>query len=250
MAVPKSTSAFRTIYDGFEHGGLRTQLDEHDEAVFFRNAGRAGGAIVRLASGERVGEFNRYIAEVDRKLIVRHESIKLDPSARGGGFARALQSHAERRYREMGVCEIRLLAEHVGSILWARLGFDFLLQHAPGETEDERRASVISDLFGRNTRPVSSDERETILYRHRDGTEFTREEPVRLPRPIEVLERAESSADTTLREAGEMFRARLPGGHAEPFATPLDLVDFDQGSTRLGERIMLGSAWQGVKRLD
>ncbi len=249
MAVPQSTSTFRAIYDGFEHGGLRTQLDEHEEAVFFPNTGRAGGAIVRLASGERVGEFNRYIAEVDGKLIVRHESIKLNPSARGGGFARALQDHAERRYREMGVCEIRLLAEHVGSILWARLGFEFLLQHAPGDTEAERRASVISELFGRNTRPVSSDERQTILYRQQDGTEFTREEPVRLPRPIEVLEAAESSADKTSRAAAEAFRARLPGGHGEPLATPLDLVDFDRGSTRLGERIMLGAAWQGVKHL-
>jgi hypothetical protein len=90
-----STAAFRAIYDGFQHAGLQTRLDEHDQAVLYADVGRAGGQIIDVASGEEVGQFNRYIGEGNGALIVRHESINLTPRVRGRGFVRVLQAHAE-----------------------------------------------------------------------------------------------------------------------------------------------------------
>src|SRR5215213_6132014 len=164
---------FRAIYDGFEHADLRAGVDR-DASTPLDRPGRA----VRLEgfvideNARHVGNFTRMLASGVEGLRARHEKVELDPSARGRGFARALNAHAEAVYRRMGVAVVTMHAENVGSLLWPRLGFDFDLRRVEGDTEQERRAHAVLKLLSPRARKVEG-----------------------LPRPAELLAEWERCAD-------------------------------------------------------
>jgi len=87
---------FRAIYDGFEHGGLRAEVDR-DKSTPLNRAGRVARleGFVCDEDGRRVGQFTRMLASGGEGFRVRHEKVELDPAARGRGFARAMHQHAE-----------------------------------------------------------------------------------------------------------------------------------------------------------
>jgi len=95
---------FRAIYDGFEHGGLRAEVDR-DKSTPLNRAGRVARleGFVCDEDGRRVGQFTRMLASGGEGFRVRHEKVELDPAARGRGFARAMHQHAEDNYRRMEV---------------------------------------------------------------------------------------------------------------------------------------------------
>jgi GNAT superfamily N-acetyltransferase len=225
---------FRAIYDGFEHGGLRSQVDRAKSTPLNR-AGRA----IRLEGdvfdehGRPVGHYTRMLASGGEGLRARHEKIDLEPAARGRGFARALHAHAEATYRRMGVAFVTMHAENVGSLLWPRLGFDFDLRHVEGEDELERRAHAMLKLLSPRARKVEG-----------------------LPRPAELLSQWAASQDVARREAAAALRellptpARLAAGDLDGLLLdPLSLGEFDAGGTGLGPTLMLGASWDAYKSL-
>jgi GNAT superfamily N-acetyltransferase len=225
---------FRAIYDGFEHGGLRSQVDRAKSTPLNR-AGRA----IRLEGdvfdeqGRQVGHYTRMLASGGEGLRARHEKIDLEPAVRGRGFARALHAHAEATYRRMGVVFVTMHAENVGSLLWPRLGFDFDLRHVEGEDELERRAHAMLKLLSPRARKVEG-----------------------LPRPSELLSRWAASEDAVRREAVVSLRAVLPtpariaaGALDGLLLDPRSLGEFDAGGTGLGPTLMLGASWDAYKSL-
>jgi len=228
------TWRFQAIYSGFEHGGLRTEFDRESSTPLNR-AGRVvrvGGHIVD-ERGRRVGHFTRMLATGSDGLRARHEEIRLAEEARGRGFARALHEHAEAVYIRMEVAYVTMHAEHVGSLLWPRLGFDFDLRRVEGETEEERRAHAVLRLLSPRARKVEG-----------------------WPRPAEALAEWEASRDPARRAAVAELRSRLPtrarlaaGELSGLLLDPRSLGDFDAAGTGLGRTLMLGASWDGYKRL-
>jgi predicted GNAT family acetyltransferase len=226
---------FRSIYEGFEHAGLRAGVDR-DASTPLDRPGRA----VRLEgfvideNARHVGNFTRMLASGGEGLRVRHEKVELDPSARGRGFARALNAHAEEIYRRMGVAFVTMHAEDIGSLLWPRLGYDFDLRRVEGDSEAERRAHAVLKLLSPRARKVEGH-----------------------PRPVELLVQWAASSDTAKREAAAALRARLPtperlaaGDLDGLLLHPRDIGDFDAGKTGLGATLMRGASFDAFKALD
>jgi ribosomal protein S18 acetylase RimI-like enzyme len=234
MPTRPQTWRFQATYDGFEHGGLRTEFDRETSTPLNR-AGRVvrvGGHILD-ADGRRVGHFTRMLATGRDGLRARHEEIRLAEEARGRGFARALHEHAEAVYVRMGVGYVTMHAEDVGSLLWPRLGFDFDLRRVEGETEAERRAHAVLRMLSPRARKIEGQ-----------------------LRPAEVLAEWLASKDPAKRTAAAELRERLPtpakvarGDLGELLLDPRALGEFDAEGTGLGRILMLGASWDGYKRL-
>ena len=226
---------FRTTYDSFEHGGLRTEVDR-DKSTPIAGAGRAArldGWIID-ERGRRVGHFKRLLLSGGDGLRARHEEIELAPEARGRGFARALHAHTEAVYRRMEVAYVTMHAEHVGSLLWPRLGFDFDLRRLPGDDERERRARAVLRILSADARQVQG----------------------RL-RPVELLADWAASPDPARRDAAAAMARCLPtperiarGELDGLLLDPIALAGFDAGGTGLGRELMLGASFDAFKALS
>ena len=234
MPTRPQTWRFRKTYEGFEHAGLRTAVDDETSTPLTRvgRAVRVNGAILD-ERGSAVGSFTRMLASGSGGLRARHEAIELAPAARGRGFARALHAHAEAVYRRMEIEFITMHAEHVGSLLWPRLGFDFDLRRVEGESERERRARVVLKLLSPRARRVAD-----------------------LPRPWELLQAWLACEEDARSAAAAAMLARLPtaerladGDLAGLLLDPGALAAFDPGGTGLGRQLMLGASWDGYKSL-
>lgn len=228
---------FRTIFEGFEHAGLRTVVDPASSTPLNRvgRVTRVSGLILD-DGGREAGRFTRMLASGGDGLRARHEHVELAPAARGRGFARALHAHAEAVYVRMGVGYVTMHAEHVGALLWPRLGFDFDLRRLDGETEAQRRAQAVLNLLSPRARRV-------------DG-------PPARPRPAETLAAWAASGDRARVAAAAAMRARLPtrerlaAGELDGLLLdPLALAAFDAGATGLGTELMLGASFDAFKAL-
>lgn len=145
--VPRSVfspGAFKAIFDGFEHNGLRAVVTEASQTAVH-------GKILN-EKGKKVGRFTREVDRRDGEPSVYHESLTLLPSFQGRGFGTAFVNHSFDRYRELGVASVRVSAgSTVGGYQWARQGFDF----------DVPRYEVLSyELRRRDFRVPDSEDRE------------------------------------------------------------------------------------------
>jgi GNAT superfamily N-acetyltransferase len=225
---------FRAIYEDFEHEGLRTAVDR-DASTPLDRVGRVirvGGPIVD-SEGHVVGNFTRMLASGADGVRARHEHLELDEAARGRGFARALHAHAEAVYVRMGIAYVTMHAEHVGSLLWPRLGFDFDLRRIDGDNEQARRAHAVLNLLSPRARKVEG-----------------------RPRPPETLSAWAASADPAQRAAAVAMRTRLPtwervarGELEDLLLDPISLAAFDADATGLGRTLMLGASFDAFKAL-
>lgn len=79
------------------------------------------------ADGKKVGKFGRSIRlNAAGDPIVEHNSLVLDSNLQGQGFAQAFNNHLFDWYRDSGVKEVSLHANHdVGGYAWARAGYDW-----------------------------------------------------------------------------------------------------------------------------
>jgi GNAT superfamily N-acetyltransferase len=234
MPTRPQTWRFRAVYEGFEHGGLRTEVDRESSTPLDRvgRVIRVGGLIVD-PDGRTVGNFTRMLASGADGLRARHEHLELDEAARGRGFARALHAHAEAVYARMGIAYVTMHAEHVGSLLWPRLGFDFDLRRMEGGSEEARRAHAVLNLLSPRARKVEG-----------------------RPRPAETLAAWAASADPRRRAAAVAMRARLPtwervhaGDLEDLLLDPISLAAFDAEGTGLGRTLMLGASFDAYKAL-
>lgn len=119
------------IYSGFEHDGLKVEImstvqtnhpDATTESII--TLSEIEGVIV---DGDKaVGVFEHRVQVNNHgELSVYRDAQSLDSEYQGRGFFSAFNKHAEEKYREHGVAQIRLGTIQVGGYAWARAGFVF-----------------------------------------------------------------------------------------------------------------------------
>jgi hypothetical protein len=160
--------------------------------------------------GHWVGDVSRsFTRNPDGTLSVSHEAFSLKESARGGGVSSRWLAKMEDRYRDAGVREITLQTEKVGGYAWAKAGFDFA---------DRGEVKAIGSRFNR-------------VLKSRDAQ---RDLPQRVLTDGEELVRRSQSKD--------------PG----EWPTPMEFAMLGwapEADTWVGKQAMIGSSWDGVKRL-
>jgi len=84
---------FRAIYDGFEHGGLRSQVDR-EKSTPPNRAGRVARleGFVCDEDGRRVGQFTRMLASGEEGFRVRHLVVLARRRGRCGIWCRGRSS--------------------------------------------------------------------------------------------------------------------------------------------------------------
>jgi hypothetical protein len=179
--------------------------------------GDNSGVIARLritdADGNEVGYAERAIYRDDNgDLVAVHEAFELDEGQRGGGLASAFNAHLTEWYRQQGVTRIELTANiDVGGYAWASAGYDFQDEHSANSVLDRLRGAV-ADLHG-----PEADAGRALLARAESSPFGSADYPT----PFEI---------------SQLGRPEGPAGQG-------------RGATWLGKTVMLGSAWEGVRRL-
>ena len=226
-------SSFQLIYQGFEHAGLRLEVDR---------ARAKGGAtaycrVIDVQTGELGGVVIRCFEERDGRPIVQGAGYHLQEAYRRRGFTRAFLAYEMVRYPELGVYAHTVSARSQGGAAWARLGFDFDLYEINGPDEGRRRARAVAEVFSPDApRP----------RRWRRVPKFKE------PNPYSVLRARQRRRGASARAAREMWD-RIPteeqiesGDLDGTFTTPAEIVAFEAHGIRLGEEAMLRSEWKGI----
>lgn len=110
---------FKGIFHGFKHGGLAAEVTSE-----WGNGTGLNGVIYNEA-GDQVGNFAREVAVDEGEVRVHHDTLTLDPEARGAGFGTAFFEHSLAQYPKLGVDKVTVhAASTVGGYAWAKAGFD------------------------------------------------------------------------------------------------------------------------------
>ena len=232
-------SDFQRLFDGFEHGGLRLSVDLDRSSA----PGNAICVISDVETGEPVGEFWRWLEERDGVLRMKVDHQYLAERYRRRGFSRALQAHAEPRYRDLGIQAVVMRARDEGAAVWHKFGYDFDLSRVEGADEARRRARAVALIFAPDA--------------HRRLRSKVLPPPWRrLPNPHLVLRAAGRRPGRRGRAAREM-RGRIPderrveSGELEgTFRTPGEITEFEAHGVALGSEVMRFAEWDGIRYLE
>lgn len=242
-------ATFKSIFDGFEHNGMRAE-------VVHSSSGVVHGEI--KADGNVVGKFTR---EADGEQSVYHDSLYIEPDYQGRGFGTAFFEHSVDEYRKLGVTRVRVTAgSSVGGYQWARRGFDF----------DMPRYSVLSRRVVGRDRPLDAgadDERfvrafaafDTFEQRMKARGSNFRTYRSAVPPELwdEFTGRFATVADLQAHLDGD--ESALDG----KFQSPQEIAQFGREhkwvesrerwsmgrEMWLGKRFLVGGAWRGEMRL-
>jgi hypothetical protein len=169
----------------------------------------------------RVGYFDRSVDPATKD--VHNQFLELVPSAQRKGFATAFNRHSDDAYRDAGLETESLMADMNGAYVWALAGFQF----APSE-------------FAGSSEPYAY---EVLGYM------------VNIRGPVD-----EEYGDPEVfsPEAMEEGRALLKRAYESPAEmqkiTPLDIALLGKdhvvpGSPSLGEAVMTGNSWRGIRKI-
>ncbi|MFI6162251.1 hypothetical protein ACIA59_20195 [Micromonospora haikouensis] len=213
------TREWASVLDG-TYAGLTVRTTSADPENFDGLTLVMADAEILDDDGNRVGQLLRAIVDGDDGPYAVHGYLKLDPHVQGGGFARALNAHLERWYRQAGVTHIELKANiDVGGYAWARAGYDF---KSPADAI--RIIGRLEDYVGRAERGLLNIPADRV------------DEQIRAA--DELLERARTSTFGTVDF---------------PSAYEIAMLGWWPGAGRddvwIGKVTLLGSAWNGVKPL-
>ena len=210
----------KSAYTGDLGGGYKSEVTFVDHSVanvppideLDNNGYMIQGHIVD-PKNQVVGEFTRYIMNVDGALVVTHELLDIENPHRGHGLADRFNARAVAAYQEMGVDRIILSAElEVGPYAWARQGFRL------DAADDVERMDSLNYLIAtgeRNERPKGDDRKDLdTLQNASDNGEDVQ--------PIDLAAIGEARAKA-----------------ADPNAT-----------TWWGKEALLGQSWKGVYYFD
>lgn len=214
-----SPAAEQQIRDAFTYVDPQTGMRAEPRLVLVPPAGEGVRAYVDIynESGQRVGEALRGIVEVDGVPRVHHTSFELNESARNGGFSSRWLREMEGRYRKAGIEEIALSAVNVGGYAWAKAGFDFDNPFAAAAIA-KRFKDALNTQAGRNLSPEAT------------------------AKVQELADRVDAAVHEAVRKGS--FDVDMPS--PAEFA----MVGWAPGETEwFGKQQMVGSSWQGVKRL-
>lgn len=223
-------------YGGKSHGNAaKTKLAEkimnghyagYDvavESVSFPSA-RYEGTIEIEASvlnddGEKVGLITRQFArDSEGKLVATHYDMRLAKNVQGGGFAQAYNDRMVAWYRRNGFDRIEIATSSVGGYAWARAGYYWRRSDGPlgAETVRERLRAYVDGPARKQPHWHDAIAEAEQLLKRWDTAEFGSPE---YPSPLDVA--------MIGRKAGQAGR----------------------DATWLGKEVMIGSNWQGVKKL-
>jgi GNAT superfamily N-acetyltransferase len=73
--------------------------------------------------GQELGEMARTIKRVDGRLVVSHDLLWMEPSAKGSGLGTQMILNQLEQYEEMGVDRVTLGSADIGRYLWLKVGF-------------------------------------------------------------------------------------------------------------------------------
>jgi GNAT superfamily N-acetyltransferase len=128
--TPAETKFLRSTYEG-SAAGLTSSITSMSRTR--RPPETALEGEIRNADGKRVGSWSIELRRQpkagnpgENETVAHHGWLRVDPSLQGRGFARAFNQNLEDTYRRQGVAAIELTAAlKVGGYLWARKGYDW-----------------------------------------------------------------------------------------------------------------------------
>jgi hypothetical protein len=204
-----------SIFDGFQHGDMRTEVrnafhNPKDDTTV------VDGAI--LAHHQEVGHFQRAFDPADRSVM--HMELFIDKPWQGRGFASAFNAHAEGEYARRGYTKIELQAGGTaGGIVWAKSGYNWRAGVGP-----PRRVTSAIGEWAAGRLPIHNRDL------HPDGRR---------------------GADSPVRKQAQTARDRIDRGDPPTPAEVLDIGRGYEGTSGLtvGERLLLDVGWQGEKQV-
>jgi hypothetical protein len=230
-------AAEQAIRDGL-NGQYADLMVEADSVAMQDNVIYVSGRVIDL-EGNEVGEFSRHLRrDPDGKLVAVHESLEIDPSVQGSGFANEFNQNLYDWYRRSGVDRVELYADiDVGGYAWATQGYDF----ADAEAFDTWATSASVKLEHlRLGRPYPGAPAGSGLQTDRElQSAFPDFTPAEIRTQLDELESRIAAArqgDTPLTAFEISQWGRKPG-------------QTGRDATWLGKWITKGSHWDGVKPL-
>jgi ribosomal protein S18 acetylase RimI-like enzyme len=235
---------FGAIWDGFEHAGLRVEKAAADGYGDGEDATYTFSGLIVDRNGNNVGMIDRSMSWSDGRLAVNHELLEISGQAQRTGFATALNQHAEKEYRKLGVERIDIETAWVGGYAWARAGYIFapynVGEQDPAEIDWHKvGVNAVADILDEITRGRGSTGRGGDPYaRSLDYIVET------VPAAIEdqVQELVDNINETAINEEWDTPDAIAFYGS--------DVTWEENGKTMwLGKALMIGQHWDGVKFL-
>lgn len=216
-----SAAAEKRFRRTFDYSDPQTGLRAHTYGVHASPEGEVRAHIEILdKDGRKVGSALRSVTtSADGTPRVQHVSFTLDEPVRSGGFSSRWLQQAENQYRDAGIKEIGLNAANVGAYAWAKAGFEF---------DNPFSATPIAERF------------RTAL----NAAEIQQD------LPPEVLTQGRELVQRTDRAFAKAMEQR--SFDMDDFPLPLEfaMLGWTPGATDwIGKKLMIGSGWQGVKRL-
>ncbi len=201
------------------HGRLRlaNHVDEVHATAYLGESTLSGEAsmvgVIRRRSGGEVGSASRTVSlQPNGRLNVHHSELSLDESVHRTGFATRFNDAAHEHYARAGVDDVTLSAGlSAGGYVWARAGFK--LAPAAGVAGEPAQALARAKAI----RALAADALE-------HGRISTAEHARLAPR---LVGDAGELAPDTLTSVREL--AAIP---------------------RLGEKVLAGSTWKGMRTVD
>lgn len=240
---------FARQFNGREFAGMKLRLDPDDAISVYKNSVTARIQIVDPELGPVGRTVRTFSRDHDGSLYVEHNSIRLDKSAQGRGFASAWNRYLEEWYEYSGVDRITIRASgSAGGFVWAWDGYDW----APN-TEHSAKAAF------RRLRIEMGAIRDALeqLDRWRDGDHSVDLEPLRqryrIDDPDTLATELRRQYDDAVRLLDRAARHKF-GSDEYPIPYEVAATGWNgqhgREATWIGKRALLGTDWQGVKPIS
>ncbi|GAA4599535.1 hypothetical protein BJY16_003111 [Actinoplanes octamycinicus] len=197
-------------------------------------------------NGNQVGRSTRTLERHPEEgyLHVKNNSLHLNRSVQGGGFAREFNSHLESWYRESGVRYVEVNTAEVGGYAWARQGFEWA--EYGGSDPINRLAGEgrrITDLL-RGLDDLDAEGLRPLYEKYGGETPAELRDNMRSQRAkaFEIYERMQDV------NTGRLPRSAWPTT-AEVMAVG-NRGEHGPNAHWVGKDALLGSSWTGFKHLD
>lgn len=212
------------------------------DIVCYQNDGRSIQLKTTLLdkTGKEIGEseiwFSLEGVNNDVKQV-KLSYLKLDDSAKGTGYGRYRHKELEKRFRDAGIDQITIWAQHTGSYMWASEGYDFDI--AEGYAKIGYKYPDATPEILKEVREKDFQDEVELCFQKRKGY-------------MEDLLRDEK-IDASLLET---FEEDMKSGKV---LTPKDILEYGKDNTWLnkkgfktwfGKELMLENEWRGIKYLN
>jgi ribosomal protein S18 acetylase RimI-like enzyme len=243
---------FAALYDGYEHNGLKVRVNY---ARRLKDSSSAGEMDADVLDGDKiVGHIVRNFAKDarDGEPYAYHNEFRLDPEYQDRGFGATLSAHVEAGYRAGDIKHIDLRTDEVGGYAWARAGYEV----KSATDYSGKQIPVMKTLVRSRMQEVYRPLYDAALY-SRGSDDWGLQAPPGVPPEL---------ADhwpAFMAFLGAQAR-RKPSGAQDDWdfeALPTRIADIARWGADepvivngrqmwLGKWFLVGTSWEGTKRLD